>query len=79
MSVLTKYHFQVIALDTSASSIDDNRAVLSSGIINTGNITSTGTTETTGGVISTDQNGNRSIATFKDLGGGSTIWTFTRL
>ena len=79
MSNLVIYHFQVPALDTSASSIDDSSAVLSSGITNTGNITNTGTDEATGGFITTDDSGNRVQITVTDTGGGNNAVTLTRL
>ena len=79
MADLAKYHFQVTALDTSASSIDDNQALTAAGITNTGNVTSTGSVEATGGLIIPDDNDNRVKITATDLGGGSNAITLTRL
>ena len=79
MANLVKYHFQVTALDTSASAIQTSKAAVTSGITNTGNITSTGTSEAVGGFISTNDSGNRVQMTFTDIGGGSDAVTLTRL
>jgi hypothetical protein len=68
---LVKYHLQVTALDTSSSAIQTNQSAITSGVTNTGNITSTGTVQGVGGFRTTDDSGNPVIITVidDDMGG----------
>ncbi len=66
------------ALDTSASSITNNKSVISTGITNTGNITSTGTVQGVGGFRTTDDSGNAVIITAEDDGMGGNDLVVTR-